>query len=647
MRSSFIFSLLSLFSFIIGHTQTEAQLRETIHISQNDSIKGDALAKLCFELAVDKADEAIQFGLQAQNIAEKLANQPILQRTYDALAQCYDTKQDYLKSFQFFQLAIKANGLIHDSLFLSGIYNNMGNSYYYQGKLDSSLVYHFKSLNLRTKLNAQKDMSRSLNNLGLVYRVKQDYTSALNYYNQSLKIKTALGDRKGINNTLLNIGGLYKTTKNYDSAIIIYQRLYDTATKNKSTIGAITAKTALALCLNSQQKYAISLPLFQDLYKNPLSKDIGDTYPFLLMGLGEAFVGNQSYHEAIPFLKQALTVNFPVDRFENKAAIHQILAEAYEQLSDFKNALLHVHAFKQYSDSLLNETNIRSINELSTKYKTIENENKIELLNKENQVQQLLLFENKRDRIILFLIIILITVLSFGLLYLYRNKQKSSLLLEEKNVLIGKSLNEKEVLLKEIHHRVKNNLQVVSSLLNLQSRSITDTQAQSAIREGRDRVKSMSIIHQNLYQDDNLTGVDMKQYIEELTNSLFHSYNIQKERISLETTIDSMQLDIDHVIPIGLILNELISNALKYAFPENEGTIFISLHKTNETLVLKVSDNGIGLPPDFNMDKLTSLGFQLIRSFVNKMKATISIEGEKGTSVCLVIPRSKMGLSKF
>ena len=115
----------------------------------------------------------------------------------------------------------------------------------------------------------------------------------------------------------------------------------------------------------------------------------------------------------------------------------------------------------------------------------------------------------------------------------------------------------------------------------------------------------------------------------------------------METTIDSMQLDIDHVIPIGLILNELISNALKYAFPENEGTIFISLHKTNVTLVLKVSDNGIGLPPDFNMDKLTSLGFQLIRSFVNKMKATISIEGEKGTSVCLVIPRSKMGLSKF
>jgi len=187
-------------------------------------------------------------------------------------------------------------------------------------------------------------------------------------------------------------------------------------------------------------------------------------------------------------------------------------------------------------------------------------------------------------------------------------------------------------------------LQVVSSLLNLQSRNITDATALAAITEGKNRVKSMALIHQNLYRDDNLMGVDVKEYIEKLTLSLFSSYQIAPNAVSLKTDIDQLQLDVDTVVPLGLILNELISNALKYAFEENTfgGVVEIKLKQENDKLLLEVNDNGKGLPSGWNYEQLSSMGYQLIRSFVQKMKAELFITGSDGTKVKMLISKFKL-----
>ena len=137
---------------------------------------------------------------------------------------------------------------------------------------------------------------------------------------------------------------------------------------------------------------------------------------------------------------------------------------------------------------------------------------------------------------------------------------------------------EREVLLKEIHHRVKNNLQIISSLLNLQARFIKDKSAVDAVQEGRNRVKSMALIHQKLYQQDNIQGINMPEYIENLSRALLTSYKIKGDRITVDRKVDAIYLDIDTAIPLGLIINELLTNSLKYAFPENEkGELKISL----------------------------------------------------------------------
>jgi PAS domain S-box-containing protein len=177
---------------------------------------------------------------------------------------------------------------------------------------------------------------------------------------------------------------------------------------------------------------------------------------------------------------------------------------------------------------------------------------------------------------------------------------------------IKQSLEEKKVLLREIHHRVKNNLQVISSLLNLQSAYIDDCQYREMFKESQNRVKSMSLIHEKLYQSENLANIDFEEYVRALTNGLIRSYGINTDKVSLEVEVDNVSLGIDTAIPCGLIINELVSNSLKHAFPGGKGEILVSLHSNNGITELTVKDNGVGIPEDIHIKNTTSLGLRLV-----------------------------------
>jgi two-component system, sensor histidine kinase PdtaS len=220
--------------------------------------------------------------------------------------------------------------------------------------------------------------------------------------------------------------------------------------------------------------------------------------------------------------------------------------------------------------------------------------------------------------------------------YLYREKRQTNRLLSEKNIVVERSLHERETLLKEIHHRVKNNLQIISSLLSLQSKSLQDTEAQGAISESRNRVKSMSLIHEQLYQDETISGVDMKDYIERLVHSLSASYALDTERVQVKVAAEPLLLDVDTAIPLGLIMNELVSNSMKYAFPElRAGIIKISLEEMLNELRLVVEDNGVGIDPSKATSQ--SFGLSMVRSLMRKLKAEMNIGSNAGTSVELII----------
>jgi two-component system, sensor histidine kinase PdtaS len=223
----------------------------------------------------------------------------------------------------------------------------------------------------------------------------------------------------------------------------------------------------------------------------------------------------------------------------------------------------------------------------------------------------------------------------------YLIKQRSNATLEIKQIEINQKNNtlqhlvtEKEWLLKEIHHRVKNNLQTVMSLLSSQSAYLKNDAALSAIQDSQHRVHVMSLLHQKLYMSEDASAIDMRIYIHELVEYLGDAFNTG-QRIRFEMLVDSVKLDVVQAVPVGLILNEAITNSLKYAFPDNrEGIIKISfLNYPENNYELKVADNGIGLPENFNRNKSGSLGMSLMIGLSEDLEGNFIIENDSGTSI--------------
>jgi len=215
-------------------------------------------------------------------------------------------------------------------------------------------------------------------------------------------------------------------------------------------------------------------------------------------------------------------------------------------------------------------------------------------------------------------------------------------LTEEK---IRSSLREKEILLKEIHHRVKNNLQVVSSLMGLQARAAPDEQTRKIFQESQNRIQSMALLHERLYQSKNLSDIDCAEYVRQLAAFLFRAYGVSSNRVRLSIDVDAIQMNMDEAVPVGLILNELLSNCLKHAFPEGrEGEIVVALQEGPERKTrMLVRDNGVGLKDEVNLWATKTLGWRLIRTLADQLKASVAVRTENGTEIELIFDTHAQG----
>ncbi len=203
---------------------------------------------------------------------------------------------------------------------------------------------------------------------------------------------------------------------------------------------------------------------------------------------------------------------------------------------------------------------------------------------------------------------------------------------------IKASLQEKEVLLKEIHHRVKNNMQIISSLLSLQANYLKDNRALEIFKVSQNRIETMALIHEKLYQSKDLARIDFADYVHELVVDLFSAYAVHSNGITLNINVEELFLSIDAAIPCGLIVNELVLNSLKYAFPAGRaGEICIELHSvTDNKLALIVSDNGVGFPKDLDFQNTTSLGLRLVNALTIQLEATIELNRDSGVEFKIV-----------
>lgn len=323
--------------------------------------------------------------------------------------------------------------------------------------------------------------------------------------------------------------------------------------------------------------------------------------------------------------------------------LEQIAYVTYKNLNDIDRALVHFELASELKDSLRKDAVVESSKLLAVKYETEKNEAEIALLKSEDEIKSLQLTQASQTRNWLIFGLLGALLAVSGLAYLYRLNQKRKQELEAKNNIIEAALEEKNILLREIHHRVKNNLQVISSILNLQSHYISDVVALKAINEGKNRVSSMALIHQNLYQDNNVTSISAKEYFSELIASLYESYDIGEGDIELKLEVDDMYIDVDTMVPLGLVVNELVSNALKHAFDQGQDdrSLTVMLRQMEDSIILKVKDNGRGTSlEEFTSSK--SFGNKLIQAFKQKLKADLSILNEDGTEITFEFKNYKL-----
>ncbi|MCM4174262.1 histidine kinase [Arenibacter sp. TNZ] len=343
--------------------------------------------------------------------------------------------------------------------------------------------------------------------------------------------------------------------------------------------------------------------------------------------LADCHLQKEEYEKAKEYLLQGPE---PI-KIENILRKNRLLASYYDRIGDFKNSVDFLKRNVRIRDSLnRNESSMKKQQLAAVAGQEIEYSKKMMEQQKKDLEQSRSDLQAKEERINIVFISLIFTLLGFaGLVFAYLKSIKNQRLIAEQKRIIEASLVEKDSLLKEIHHRVKNNLQMVSSLLSLQTKNTRSKAAIEALEEGKSRVKAMALIHQKLYQNDDLSVIEMQGYIESLINSVQSVYKKGGHNINIAIDAEGVELDIDRAIPFGLILNELVSNSFKYAFPDDDenGKIYIHLRKNgSQEGYFEYTDNGIGLPEDTDDRANSSMGIRLMNRLVNQLQSTLNID---------------------
>lgn len=533
---------------------------------------------------------------------------------------------------------------LKDTFNIGVAYTSMAAMHSKLGNVYDAIDYNIKALNILKEGDHAYLISGACHVLCNIFQDLGNYDKAHDYAEKMDQLCTMKGYKQlgAYANSIL--GQQYVQKNEYDKALKHYQLALDEF--NRKAIRVHTSnheaqvfalKTDMATALFKKGNFQKSKALLEEMEKIDMGTFDTKTKMNFYQALIESAIEEKNNSKIRSYLSKTKNLIQDGSSFKIKKTYAWLQKTSAEYFRNYKETNTHLNTFFALKDSIEKEQRSQLVHNLEAKYQKAEQEKEITFLNFENDKAE---SKIKQKNIVLALGAIglgILSILVFQLYKLYQSNKKNKEQLASQNIIITKALEDKNTLLKEIHHRVKNNLQVISSLLSLQSRYIKDEETLDAIKAGKSRVQSMSLLHQNLYRDDNLKGVEMNQYFQNLGQNLFDTYNIE-DNIKFTTDIDDITLDIDTVVPMGLITNELVSNALKHAFVGREsGTIHLSLKEKNDTLYLTVKDNGVGLPDGELPVSHKSLGATLIQSFTEKLEGEIKIDISEGSSVTVEI----------
>lgn len=581
----------------------------SFHKAGNIKKEADALKELADVRQIDGNYGQALLDLKKALKLYQSINEPVLQGVYDLMGAVTCSMGNLNEAVQYGLLAVQTAEKLNDtSLQLCTIYNRLGITYFYLKDYNNSSFYYQKALAIAKKYKAYNEIYQITNNCGNNLIMQKKHAECNLLLKETLREYPRM-DTSQMINYLCSFIYNYSSLKEFSTAEKYFTELNSVIRNRKLNDGLqrYVNIAAIAYLLASGQNRKARIYLEDD-------------EKYLTRGGVNIHLANNQ----LSWIKYDSAVG------------------------DYTSAFRHFRNYIILKDSIYSEEKSKYIEQLNIQFETAKKdqdiqlkEKNIEILKKEAKLKQTeLLQANQTRNWILAAILLLFVIIGLLVSSAYIKQQANKKLtikgdeIERKNNELRRLVDEKEWLVKEIHHRVKNNFHIVQGLLGTQSGYLKNPDALSALADSRHRVQAMSLIHQKLYQSDNLSAINMADYIHELVSYLKDSFR-NASSIQFKLQVDPIDLDLSHCIPLGLIMNEAVTNAIKYAFPDRRNGIISIVFKQEafHHVLLSVSDNGVGLPGDLNIEKPATMGMRLMKGLSEDIESTFSVYDNTGTTI--------------
>ena len=583
--------------------QKERDLNESLQLSRElrDTVGEIEMLTRIYEIYfVKQKFDTVKTQLLHVTALEKLIGYKHIHYNYYVLSYLDFVAGDYVSVFSNIKTSIEKMEANRDFAFSNFFYGNMANIYARFDNYGKALEWLTKSLEQEPANKAKRIWYHQFCNITLNF-------AKFGYPQQALDV-------------------VLKTIRDYPPV----------SADQKFHMADVLAYSYYKLNqLDSCGKYfRIMLPLMDSMGHD---REENDKLFFACLDVANYYMDIGRLDLSKKYFEKSKTYNSDSSNIFHISRVHELQYRFDSSEGNYLEALQQYKLTQLAADSIYNLRKTNQFAELQIQYEIATKDKNIELLTQKDKAQQATLRQsNLMKKVTLAGILVMLVVT--GLVYVqYRNKQRRNKEINEKNLALEQLVREKEWLVKEIHHRVKNNFHIVASLLEIQSSYLKNKEALSAIKESQHRIHSMSIIHQKLYQSETLSTIHMPEYIYELVEYLRESYSI-RENIGFSLQIENIELNHASAITLGLILNEAITNAIKYAFSKTvDKKISISLtHISGSQILLSIADNGRGLPVNFDSKIGASMGMELLQGLTDDLGGSFSIETNDGTHIKVI-----------